>query len=270
MDKNIIKILSVEILGVIFLIIGFNVNASENHIASNIKAQNAQPSAEVKSINHNIIDATNKKRVLTSTLRTKELDMLISSNEKERRKAYLSLFSEVTTEGIGIYLKNGKDLLSYLTYNLSDPNEEFAHFTAAVVHTMAVVTHLNTEQGFNIKDYPYINQSDELKLALIDAIRHSSNMDVKDLSAKSLALGYDINADIVHVLIEEFKKNTNNDKIKKSMLSSLLMLVEKHHKPVELILNDSRIILLDAVNDTNKSVSRIASEIINKTIKAKP
>ena len=201
-----------------------------------------------------------KRRVFTGSLRSNELEKLLSPNENVRRQAFVLLHNNLTSGSGGEYLKYGKELHAYLAYVLSDPNDEFAHFSAASIYQLAVATFIHKNQRIEIlKNYPYIDTSNELKLSLIDAIQNSENKNVKDLSAKALVLAYEPTVNIENLLIEQFQ---NNSVAKPSMLIALSHLAEKSHKPAGFYSESTNSIIVDAIKDSDTEISRAAVEVV--------
>jgi len=222
-----------------------------------LKGNSSKPKSVTKS---------RKRRAFTGSLRTNDLEKLLSTNENIRRQSFELLYNNLTSSSGGEYLKYGKELHAYLAYVLSDPNDEFSHFSAASIYQLAVATSIHKNQGIEIlKNYPYIDTSNELKFSLIDAIQNSPNKNVKALSAKALVLAYEPTENIEDILVEQFQ---NNSLAKSSMLIALSHLAEKSHKPPGFYNESTKFIIINAIKDGDPKVSRAAVEIV-KTVKLK-
>lgn len=213
----------------------------------------------------NANDVPRVRRSFTGKVKTKELEPLLSSEDVVRRKAYESLYKNLFQNGSGSYYKYGIEILAYLAYGLSDPNEGYAQNAAAIVYEMSMASFIKRYQGIEYKKgFPYIDSSIELRLSLIDAIQNSPNKEVKKLSAVALAQGYELTKDIEDVLISEFQRKDNPSIAREGMASALEVIARQ--RKTSGFFNDTTLpIILDAINESDEEISHIAINIVIHT-----
>lgn len=204
------------------------------------------------------------KKAKVST-RFKVLENLLSAEESVRSKAYEALSSELSGVSPRLYMRNHKKLFDTLAIALNSDDLRTSHYAAAIIYQMSQGT-LVIRQGIPAKaKYTDIRISDNLKSALVKAIKNSSNKDINRLSAASLVQGYDFTPDMEMFLVSQFQRSEHTPTIKGGILGALSLMSEPSFNPSGYFHESTIPMVIKNINNPDMEISRTAIGIIINT-----